>query len=66
MIVCHCAVVSDRSVSEAVASGARTLAQVCHVTDAGRHCGACVLAVRRLVSDVLREDAHLTREARSA
>ncbi len=50
MIICQCAVVSDRSVTVAVASGARTLAQVCHATNAGRDCGSCVFAVRRVMT----------------
>ena len=51
MIICHCARVSDRSVTEAVNSGARTLAQVCRATEAGRDCGACVLNVRRVITE---------------
>jgi bacterioferritin-associated ferredoxin len=51
VIICHCARVSDRSVTEAVSSGARTLAQVCRVTDAGRDCGACVFNVRRVITE---------------
>jgi len=51
MIICHCAAVSDRSVSDAVASGAETLAQVCRVTQAGRDCGACVFNVRRVITE---------------
>ena len=50
MIICQCAVVSDRSVTEAVASGARSLAQVCRATNAGRDCGSCVFAVRRVLT----------------
>ncbi len=51
MIICHCAVVSDRLVIEAVDSGARTLAQVCRATDAGQDCGACVFNVRRVITE---------------
>ena len=51
MIICQCAVVSDRLVTEAVASGARSLAQVCRATSAGRECGACVFAVRRVITE---------------
>jgi bacterioferritin-associated ferredoxin len=49
VIICQCASVSDRSVSDAVASGAQTLAQVCRATQAGRDCGACVFNVRRVI-----------------
>ena len=51
MIICQCAVVSDRLVTQAVASGARSLAQVCHATNAGRDCGSCVFAVRRVLTE---------------
>ena len=51
MIICQCAVVSDRLVAEVVASGARSLAQVCHATEAGRDCGACVFNVKRIITE---------------
>ena len=51
MIVCQCAVVSDRDVSAAYAAGARTLAQACMSTGAGRDCGSCVFSVKRLVCE---------------
>lgn len=51
MIICQCAVVSDRAVIQAVDSGARTLAQVCRVTDAGQDCGACVFNVKRVITE---------------
>ena len=40
MIVCQCAVVSDRDVTAAYAGGARTLAQACMATGAGRQLAA--------------------------
>ena len=52
MIICHCAVVSDRSVTQAVAAGARSLAQVCRATGAGRDCGACVFSVKQVITEV--------------
>ena len=51
MIVCQCQVVSDREVTAAVDSGARTLAAVCRATGAGRDCGSCVFTLKRLVCD---------------
>ena len=54
MIICHCAVVSDRRLTEAVESGARTLGHVCRATAAGRDCGVCVFAVKRVVTDHMR------------
>jgi bacterioferritin-associated ferredoxin len=51
VIICQCAAVSDRVVTEAVASGARSLAQVCRATDAGQDCGACVFNVKRVMRE---------------
>ena len=49
MIVCHCQVVSDRTVAASMTDGARTLAEVCRATGAGQTCGACVFSLKRLV-----------------
>ena len=51
MIVCHCHVVNDAAIADAVSGGARTLGDVCRSTGAGRDCGACVFSVRRLVCE---------------
>jgi bacterioferritin-associated ferredoxin len=66
MIICHCARVSDRCVTKAVASGASTLAQVCRATEAGRDCGACVFNVRRVITEHGSTAAGLAPEARAA
>ena len=49
MYVCHCTVVTDRDVLEAIANGARCVADVARVTGAGRTCGNCVTSLRELV-----------------
>jgi bacterioferritin-associated ferredoxin len=51
VIVCHCMVVNDDDVDRAVANGARTLAQVCGATGAGRNCGSCVFTLKRLLCE---------------
>jgi bacterioferritin-associated ferredoxin len=51
VIICQCAVVTDRSVTEAVAAGAGSLSQVCRATDAGRDCGACVFGIKRIITE---------------
>jgi bacterioferritin-associated ferredoxin len=51
VIICQCAVVNDRMVTEAVAAGAHSVAQVCRTTNAGRDCGSCVFAVKRVLTD---------------
>ena len=49
MIVCHCQVVNDDAVATAIDNGARTVAQVCGATGAGRDCGSCVFTLKRLL-----------------
>lgn len=51
MIFCHCAVVGDQQVAEAVRAGARTTSQVCRSTGAGQECGSCIFAVRRALCE---------------
>ncbi|MET9023675.1 (2Fe-2S)-binding protein [Actinopolymorpha sp. NPDC004070] len=51
MIVCHCGVVNDRAVVDAVRGGARTLAGVCRSTGAGRGCGGCIFSIKRLLCE---------------
>ena len=50
MIICHCKVVTTRSVTQALDAGAATTAQVCRDTSAGGDCGACVLTIKTLVT----------------
>lgn len=51
MIVCHCGVVNDRAVVNAVQEGARTLAGVCQSTGAGQNCGTCIFSIKRLLCE---------------
>jgi bacterioferritin-associated ferredoxin len=51
VIFCHCAVVGDRQVAEAIADGADTVALVCRATGAGQQCGSCIFSVRRVLCD---------------
>jgi bacterioferritin-associated ferredoxin len=51
VIVCHCRVVTDRHVAEAVSGGARSLAGVCRATGAAQDCGGCVFSLKRLVCE---------------
>jgi bacterioferritin-associated ferredoxin len=50
MYVCHCRVVNDRRIHEAIAAGARTPAAVARACGAGATCGGCVPLVRRLLA----------------
>jgi bacterioferritin-associated ferredoxin len=49
VIVCHCKVVNDRMVTDAVHDGALTVSQICRITGAGRDCGSCVFALKTLL-----------------
>ncbi|MDP9432971.1 MAG: (2Fe-2S)-binding protein [Actinomycetota bacterium] len=46
VIVCHCAVVSDRDLVAAAAAGATSTRALCRATGAGRNCGGCLPAVQ--------------------
>lgn len=63
MIVCQCHVVSDRAVAAAVDAGARTLAGVCRSTGAGKDCGSCVFALRRVLCEHRDDQARAPRPA---
>lgn len=62
MIICHCRVVSDRDLRQAVDDGARTLASVCKKTGASQDCATCIFTVRALVSHH-RQTTHAALEA---
>jgi bacterioferritin-associated ferredoxin len=51
VIVCHCEVVNDKQITHALEQGARTVAQVCGSTGAGRNCGSCIFTVKRIICD---------------
>jgi bacterioferritin-associated ferredoxin len=51
VIVCHCRVVTDRQVADAVRGGAVSLGSMCRSTGAGQDCGSCVFALKRLVCE---------------
>lgn len=41
MFVCHCEVVTEREITQAVDAGAHTVAAVGDATGAGTRCGGC-------------------------
>lgn len=51
MYVCHCEVVSDHTISEAVAAGARDIADVTTMCGAGGACAGCHPAIEELLAD---------------
>lgn len=57
MLVCHCNVVNDRTIRQAVKSGARTCRQVERACAAGGTCGGCQPLVRAII-DAEHSEAH--------
>jgi bacterioferritin-associated ferredoxin len=51
VIVCHCNVVSDGDLADALENGARTLADACRRTGAAQQCGTCVFSVRKVLCE---------------
>jgi bacterioferritin-associated ferredoxin len=51
MVVCHCEVVSDRDVRDAIAGGAADLDSITDRCGAAGHCGGCVPAVEDLLAE---------------
>jgi bacterioferritin-associated ferredoxin len=66
VIVCHCHVVNDRTVDDAVAAGARTVSAICRTTGAGRSCGSCVFSLKRLLSEHVVESTDVLEEVDGA
>lgn len=50
MILCHCRVVSDDEVRDAIACGASDVCEVARACGAGTGCGGCLPAVRDLLA----------------
>lgn len=51
MIVCHCAVVSDRDIRSAIACGAADECSIASACGAGLRCGGCLPAIRQLLAE---------------
>jgi bacterioferritin-associated ferredoxin len=51
MIVCHCRVVSDRTVRATIAAGATTPAEVAVACGAGSGCGGCTPTIEALLAE---------------
>jgi len=49
MIVCHCRVVSDKTIDRALDDGHRTVSSVCRSTGAAQDCGGCIFTVKAMV-----------------
>ena len=61
MILCHCRVVSDHEVRNAIDCGATELCDVARACDAGTRCGGCLPAIREaLTARGLPADPELT------
>ncbi len=51
MYVCHCRVVTDGEVREAIRCGARDVCAIAELCGAGSRCGGCLPAVRSLLAE---------------
>lgn len=51
MLICHCEVVDDRTIRNAIAAGADSVEAIGAMCGAGRRCGGCIPAL----VDLLRE-----------
>ncbi len=56
MIVCHCRAVNDRTIRQAIRSGACSRRQVARACEAGRTCGGCVPVINQLLEAERFED----------
>lgn len=56
MYVCFCAAVTDRTINEAIASGATTVDDVAQRCEAGARCGGC----REQIAGLLRANERQT------
>lgn len=53
MIICHCEIVSDRCVRDAVANGAVSVDDVARACAAGTQCGGCRPSIAGLLATLL-------------
>jgi len=51
MLICHCQVISNQAIQQAVDAGARTVGQVGRANGAGTCCGGCVPAIAELIEN---------------
>lgn len=51
VVVCSCAVVSDRTIRAAIAGGVTTVGDLVTCSRAGSGCGGCLSEIERLLAD---------------
>lgn len=51
VIICHCRVINESAIADAIDAGATTLGRICQATGAGQDCGTCVFSVRRVLCE---------------
>ncbi|HET9959395.1 MAG TPA: (2Fe-2S)-binding protein [Polyangiaceae bacterium] len=49
MLICHCNLVTDREIREAIRAGAHTVCAVSEACDAGSCCGGCRPMIEKLI-----------------
>jgi bacterioferritin-associated ferredoxin len=52
MYICHCRAVTDRTIRQEVAAGARTIDELAERCQAGSRCGGCWPALMELLSQI--------------
>ncbi|HUF84525.1 MAG TPA: (2Fe-2S)-binding protein [Acidimicrobiia bacterium] len=65
MIVCHCRAVTDRAIRAAIELGAEREDRLSESCDAGRRCGSCLPALRRLIEEHRRSRPQMVAGARA-
>ena len=55
MYVCSCRAVTDRTIRQVVANGARTIEEIAGRCGAGSHCGGCWPVLDELLAELLAE-----------
>ncbi len=53
MLVCHCRVVSDRQIDDAISAGAADARSLVRATHAGTGCGGCLSSLRARIEEAL-------------
>jgi bacterioferritin-associated ferredoxin len=65
VIVCHCRAVTDRTIRAAIEHGAEREDHLGEYCDAGRRCGGCLPALRRLIDEHTRTRSEVMAGARA-
>ncbi|MFK7895968.1 MAG: bacterioferritin-associated ferredoxin [Myxococcota bacterium] len=65
MLVCNCRGVTDGQIRKLVREGASSTGQIVRATGAGRGCGGCRSAVRKVVAETVEQELAQRQHAES-